>query len=264
VSFCQRLVHLSQDQALSSLSWAHKAYHEFLFNAEAKNPLDIGSDYLKVHKCNHAVLEDVSTQLINMLALVFKRLLKSGQLDFLPFPLFAVVGELFCNNTCLASSFDYVFNLGFMNYGVVNSVSLTVFNADVFQNRGKSHGHSLQLRFRQSLQTLFFQVMLGIDEELVFFALVGQLGISRISFVKVCLNLNFKKLHVLNVLSFKFLNLFVPLFLFNCFLSIFSFLLDEFLCISRASGSPLVLKVFLSQSRGFFFDSLLVSLIYFI
>ena len=217
-----------------------------------------------MHKCDHAVLEDVSTQLINMLALVFKRLLKSGQLNFLPFPLFAVVGELFCNNTCLASSFDYVFNLGFMHNSVVNSVSLTIFNANVFQNRGQSHGHSLQLRFRQSLLTLFFQVMLGIDEELVFFALVGQLGVSRISFVKVCLNLNFKKLLVLYVLSFKFLNLFVPLFLFNGFLSILSFFLDEFLCLSRASISFLLLKVFLSYSCGFFFDSMLVSLICFI
>jgi len=106
--------------------------------------------------------------------------------------------------------------------------------------------------------------MLGINEEPVFFALVGQLGISWISFVKVCLNLNFKKLLVLYVLSFKFLNLFVPLFLFNGFLSILSFFLDEFLCLSRASVSPLLLKVFLSHSRGFFFDSMLVSLICFI
>ena len=83
----------------------------------------------------YAVLKDVSTQLVNMLVLVLKILPPQvWSTDFLQFPLFVVVDELPCNKARLASSFDYVFNLGFMYNRVVNSVFLTVFNANVFQN----------------------------------------------------------------------------------------------------------------------------------
>jgi hypothetical protein len=105
-----------------------------------------------------------------------------------------------------------------MHNSVENSVSLTVFNANIFQNWGKSHWHSLQLSLRQPLQTLSLQVVLGVYEESVFLAFAGQLGIFRISLVKVCLNLDFKKLLVLAVQISQLLNLLVSLLFLNGFL----------------------------------------------
>ena len=60
--------------------------------------------------------------------------------------------------------------------------------------------------------------MLGVYEEPIFLAFAGQLGIFRISHVKVCLNLDFKKLLVLAVQISQLLNLLVPLLFLNGFL----------------------------------------------
>ena len=111
----QGIVQLQENSALLTLLGANETDHESLLNAETKNTFDVGTDDLQVHEADHAVLEQISGNLVNVLALVLELLVESLELDSLSFPSGAVIHKGLGGETKLAAGLDHILCLGLVD-----------------------------------------------------------------------------------------------------------------------------------------------------